>query len=194
MLANFTKGSLLVAETQAVARLLLEQPDSTRWKQAIEVENVLQVKTMNTAKSYANIARMRLQTMDEGAWEIVAFGERESAIQAILACAVKFSPLFAEFMRGPLKEEYRRLSASLEDRVWRSFYSDMALLHPSLAGVSENSQSKLRQNAFRMLTEAGYLSKDNNRSLQYVRIMPDIKNYLRARNHLGVLAALECTT
>ena len=53
MLANFTKASLIVPETQAVARLLLEHPDAERWREAIEAENVLQAKTVNTAKSYA---------------------------------------------------------------------------------------------------------------------------------------------
>ena len=105
MLANFTKASLIVPETQAVARLLLERPDAKRWWQAVEAENILQAKTVNTAKSYADIARMRLETMDEDLWEIVANAERPAATQAVLACARKFSPLLAEFMRTPLSDE-----------------------------------------------------------------------------------------
>ncbi|MBD2860094.1 DUF1819 family protein [Spongiibacter sp. KMU-158] len=192
MLANFTKASLIVPETQAVARLLLEHPDSERWRQAIEVENILQAKTINTAKSYANIARMRLESMDEELWEIVANAERPTATQAILACALKFSPLLAEFMRTALADEYRRMSPSLEERIWRSFFADMTLVHANLAEVSEGTQAKLRQNAYRILTEAGYLAKNKAKSLQHVRVLPEIRNYLAKHGHNDILSAMDC--
>lgn len=192
LLANFTKASLIVPETQAVARLLLEQPDAERWRQAIETENILQAKTVNTAKSYANIARMRLETMDEELWGIVANAERPTATQAILACALKFSPLLAEFMRTALSDEYRRMSPNLEDRIWRSFLSDMTLTYPNLAEVSEGTQAKLRQNAYRILTEAGYLAKNKAKSLQHVRVLPEIRNYLAKHGHNDILSAMDC--
>ena len=163
MLANFTKASLIVPETQAVARLLLEHPDAERWRQAVEAENVLQAKTVNTAKSYANIARMRLETMDEALWEIPA-----------------------------LSDEYRRMSPGLEDRIWRSFFADMSLIHANLADVSEGTQTKLRQNAYRILTEAGYLAKNKAKSLQHVRVLPEVRNYLAKHGHNDILAAMDC--
>jgi hypothetical protein len=192
LLANFTKASLIVPETQAVARLLLEHPDAERWRQAIEAENVLQAKTVNTAKSYANIARMRLETMDEELWEIVANAERPTATQAILACALKFSPLLAEFMRTALSDEYRRMSPGLEDRIWRSFFADMSLIHANLADVSEGTQTKLRQNAYRILTEAGYLAKNKAKSLQHVRVLPEVRHYLAKHGHNDILSAMDC--
>ena len=192
LLANFTKASLIVPETQAVARLLLEHPDADRWRQAIEVDNILQAKTTNTAKSYANIARMRLETMDDEMWEIVANAERPAATQAILACALKFSPLLAEFMRTALADEYRRMSPNLEERIWRSFFADMTLAHQNLADVSEGTQSKLRQNAYRILTEAGYLAKNKAKSLQHVRVLPEIRNYLAKHGHNDILSAMDC--
>ncbi|ARB46492.1 MULTISPECIES: DUF1819 family protein [Gammaproteobacteria] len=192
MLANFTKASLIVPETQAVARLLLEHPDAERWRQAVEVENVLQAKTVNTAKSYANIARMRLETMDEVLWETVANAEHPTATQAVLACALKFSPLLAEFMRTALRDEYRRMSPGLEDRIWRSFFADMALVHANLAAVSEGTQTKLRQNAYRILTEAGYLAKNKAKSLQHMRVLPEVRHYLATHGHNHILSAMDC--
>jgi hypothetical protein len=192
LLANFTKASLIVTETQAIARLLLERPDAERWRQAIEVENILQTKTLNTAKSYATIARMRLETMEEELWDMVANAERSTAVQAILACALKFSPMLAEFMRTALSDEYRRMSPYLEDRVWRGFFSDMALTRPNLAEISEGTQAKLRQNAFRILVEAGYLGKDKTKALRHVRVLPEIRNYLARHGHNDILSAMDC--
>lgn len=193
LLANFTKASLIVSETQIIARLLLERPDAARWSQVIEDENILQAKTVNTAKSYANIARMRLETMDESLWEVIANADRPIATQGVLACALKFSPLLAEFMRTAIADEYRRMSPVLEDRVWRSFFSDMTLNYRNLAEVSEGTQAKLRQNAFRILTEAGYLGKGRVKTLQHVRVYPEIRHYLARHGHNEILSAMDCS-
>lgn len=193
MLANFTKASLIVPETQIVARILLDQPSPEYWRQCIEEQNLLQAKSVNTAKSYANIARLRLETMDAALWEIIANASRPTATQAILACALKFSPLLADFMRTALADEYRRMSPTLEDRVWRAFFSDMCLQHPSLSEVSTGTQTKLRQNTYRMLVEAGYLATSSTRVLQHVRLAPEVVTYLAQRGHSDILSAMECS-
>ena len=183
---------MLVSETQIVARLLLERPDAAAWKHKIEVENVLQTRSVNTAITYAGTARMRLETMDEACWQIVAEADRPVATQAILACTLRYSPLLAEFMRTALADEYRRMNATLEDRVWRLFFDDMTLQHPNLARATESTQIKLRQNAYRILVEADYLSHGTSRQLQHVRVFAEVKSYLANRGHQDILAAMEC--
>ena len=84
------------------------------------------------------------------------------------------------------------MSSGLEDRIWRSFFADMSLIHANLAEVSEGTQTKLRQNAYRMLTEAGYLAKNKAKSLQHVRVLPEVRNYLAAHGHNDILSAMDC--
>lgn len=190
--ANFTKASLIVPETRIVARLLLDGADVTTWKKKIEQDNVLQARTINTAKSYAAIARHRLESCDWGLWEIVRDADNAVASQGVLVATLKFSPLLAVFMRTALADEYRRMSPELEDHVWVSFVSDQSLDHPNLAAISSGTQAKLRQNAYRILTEAGYLGRGRRHPLQHVRVFSAIRNYLVDRNESGVLAAMEC--
>ena len=183
---------MLVTETQIVARLLLERLDAAAWKHKIEVENVFQVRSIKTATTYAGVARARLETMDEACWQIVAEADRPMATQVILACTLKHSPLLAEFMCTALADEYRRMSSTLEDRVWRLFFDDMAIQHPQLARAAESTQIKLRQNAYRILAQAGYLSEGGARQLQHVRVFAEVKAYLANRGHQDILAAMEC--
>lgn len=190
--ANFTKASLIVAETRIVADLMLSDIDETSWKQKIEQENVLQARTVNTAKSYAAIARYRLQSCEPALWEIIRDADIAVATQAVLVATLKFSPLLALFMRTALTDEYRRMSPSLEDHVWVSFFGDLTLDHTNLAEVSSGTRTKLRQNAYRILTEAGYLGRSRNHPLQHVRIFPEIRNYLVGKNELDILSAMEC--
>lgn len=190
--ANFTKASLIVAETRIVAGLLMEGVDDSAWKQRIEHDNILQARTVNTAKSYAWIARARLQSCSESLLEIVRDADIAVATQAVLFATLKFSPLLTVFMRTSLADEYRRMSHVLEDHVWTSFFSDLTLNHPNLAAVSSGTESKLRQNAYRILTEAGYLGRNRSHPLQHVRIFPEIRNYLVGHNESEILTAMEC--
>lgn len=190
--ANFTKASLIVAETRIVAGLLLDGLDDAAWKQRIEQDNILQARTTNTAKSYAAIARYRLEACNAELWEIVRDADIAVATQAVLVATLKFSPLLALFMRTSLSDEYRRMSPTLEDHIWTSFFGDQAIDHPNLAAVSAGTQAKLRQNAYRILTEAGYLGRNRSHPLQHVRIFPEIRNYLIGHNETEILAAMEC--
>ena len=70
--ANFTKASLLVTESRIIADLLLDNVDEDHWHQAIVVDNVLQKRTQNTAKTQAGLIRNRLGTMGPELWTIVA--------------------------------------------------------------------------------------------------------------------------
>lgn len=190
--ANFTKASLIVAETRIVAALLLDGVDDNVWKQKIEQENILQARTVNTAKSYGAIARYRLECCDAVLLEIVRDADNAVATQAVLVATLKFSPLLALFMRTSLADEYRRMSPKLEDHVWTSFFNDRVLDHQNLAVVSAGTQSKLRQNAYRILTEAGYLGRNRSHPLQHVRIFPEIRNYLVVHDESEILSAIEC--
>jgi hypothetical protein len=190
--ANFTKASLIIPETRIVASLLLGGADAGTWKQQIEQENVLQARTVNTAKSYAAIARHRLECCDVNLWEIVRDADNAVATQAVLAATLKFSPLLALFMRTALADEYRRMSRSLGPHVWDSFISDQSLDHLNLAAISSGTQSKLRQNAYRILTEAGYLGRSRIHPLQHVRIFTEIRRYLVDLNESHILSAIEC--
>lgn len=190
--ANFTKASLIVPETRIVAGLLLDGVDAHVWKQQIEDENVLQKRTANTARSYAAIARHRLECCDAELWDIVRNADNTVAAQAVLVATLKFSPLLALFMRTALADEYRRMSRRLEDHVWMSFVSDQSLNHPNLAAATSGTQTKLRQNAYRILTEAGYLGRGREHPLQHVRVSSEVRNYLDSRHESEVRAAMEC--
>lgn len=190
--ANFTKASLIVPETRIIAGLLLDETDPHTWKQKIEQENILHARTVNTAKSYAAIARYRLECCDSTLREIVRDASTAVATQAVLVATLKFSPLLSLFMRTALADEYLRMSPALSEHVWTSFFDDQALHHPNLAAVSEGTQAKLRQNAYRILTEAGYLRRARSRPLQHIRILPEIRQYLVEHQEMEILAAMEC--
>ena len=73
--AEISAGALMVVETKLVAKLLLKNPSKEDWKQAIEVDNILQKKTPATAKRQAILVKKRLDCVAPEILELIATGD-----------------------------------------------------------------------------------------------------------------------
>lgn len=189
--ANFTKCSLIVPESRIVADLLLQGVSGKEWDRQIRELNVLKKRTANTAMTYANLARSRLQTMDAELWELVRDGSVPVATHAVLAATVKFSPLFGDFLRTVVRDQFRRFATHLEPRHWDNYIEDCQRAQPSMPALSDSSRTKLRQNAMRMLDEAGFIENTRSLRLRSQNIEPVVLRYLQHRQEHYVLDCLQ---
>lgn len=188
--ANFTRCGLIVPETREIARLLLEGVSRESWNKAVKVENRLQARSPATALSYAKEARSRLQTMDRELWEMVSDGNLKLSTQACLASTIKHSPLFGDFMKDVVQDELQRKASVLPGYKWNQFMDMKQPHYSNLATISSSTQNKLRQNAYKMLAEAGYLSSTREKALQPVFIEATLASYLKRHHESYVLACL----
>ena len=189
--ANFTKCSLIVPESRVIAGLLLQGVEGSDWDKQIRDLNVLQKRTAKTADSYANLARSRLQTMGADLWELVRDGSVPVATHAVLAATVKFSPLFGDFLRTVVRDQFRRFATHLEARHWDAYIEDSLRSQPSMPTLSDATRVKLRQNAMRMLAEAGFIENTRSLRLRSQQIEPAVLHYLRQHNEQYVLDCLQ---
>ncbi|WP_017245163.1 MULTISPECIES: DUF1819 family protein [Stutzerimonas] len=190
-LANFTKCSLIVPEARIVAGLLMKGADSGEWERQVLDVNVLQKRTAKTAVTYANLARARLQTMDADLWLLVRDGSMPVASHAVLAATVKFSPLFGDFLRTVVRDQFRRFATHLETRHWDAYIEDSLRSQPNMPALSDSTRVKLRQNAMRMLAEAGFIESTRSLRLRSQQIEPAVLHYLRQHNEQYVLDCLQ---
>lgn len=190
MKANFTKTSLIVPETRIVAGLMLDEVTPAAWKRAIEDDNVLQKKTRLTALTYANLARSRLQVMAPPLWVIARDGTRAEATDAALAATIKFSPLFGDFLRDVLRDEFRRFAVTLAPTAWDHYIDQTLRAHPEIEPYNASTRVKLRQNAMRMLQEAGFVLDTKSLTLRRRAIEPSVKRYLEDHDERYVLECL----
>ena len=177
--ANFTKSSLLIPESRIVAGLMLRNIDEDQWRQAILVDNVLQKRTQNTATTQANLIRNRLSTMGPELWSLIKEGGREVATHAVFAATIKFSPLLGDFLDLVVREQLQRFEVSLRPALWDAYVDSCHQRDPDIPDWSESTRAKLKQNAFRMLAEAGYLHDTKSMQLQRVQISPEVISYLK---------------
>lgn len=189
--ATLTTGSLKPKESRVVAGLLLAGVSDAEWKDAIERQNILQVRAPGTAKVIARLLRARLECFDSALWTMVRDGNKELATQALLACVVKQSALLRDFMNLALRDEYRIFRPNLSSSVWSAYLEGCRSRDPSMSDWSESTQNRLRSTVFQILTQSGYLSSTSSRELKQVTILPSIISYLRDKGETQLIHCLQ---
>ena len=191
--AEISAGSLMLPESRRVARFMLTQPDRATWFDTLRTENILQKKSPATARRQARLIRNRLETLDEQAWQLVAEGEQELALQILLAASVKHSRLLGDFMRDVVAGHVRRFEESLVPSDWEAFLADCIQRDAAVAGWSDTTKAKLLQVVLRILAEARYLESTRSLHLTPPLLHPEAQRYLKSRSEAAVLAAMELT-
>lgn len=189
--AEISAGSLLPLESRRIARLLLSLPDEAAWQHAIEIENILQKRTVATARRQARLLRRRLTTLDAQAWQMITERESEVVNQLLLAAAVKHSQLLGDFMRQVYAGRQRSLEPALSPVDWQDFLTECAHHDAAVAGWSESTRAKLFQVIVRILSEAKFLENPRSMKLTPQSLHPAVRSYLKNHDETYVLECLE---
>ena len=189
--ADITAGSLKVPESRIVARLLLDGADRQAWKDAIVSENVLQARNPATANRLARLIRGRLETMDADLWKLVRDGTGTVATHAVLAAAVKHSPLLGDFLDLVVREQFRLFSPRLSKAIWDDYLDGCRGRDPDMPRWNESTRRRLRSSVFQTLAQAGYLEDTEVLKLQPVHIARQVLDYLKDHDEEYVLRCIQ---
>lgn len=178
-------------ESKRLAALLLTGADEIAWRQAVEVDNILQKKTSATARRQATLIRKRLTTLDKEAWEMLVSREQEVVLQLLLVAAIRHSRLLGDFLRGIYVSRQLRLERSLVAHDWHDFLEECAHLDHAVTSWSESTRAKLFQVIVRILVESKYLDNARRMCLTPRSLHPDVRRYLFDRKDTPMINCLE---
>lgn len=189
--ADITAGSLKVSESRIIADLLLRGTDKRGWDDAVLNKNMLQARSPETAKRLTRLIRGRLETMEADLWKLVRDGTGEVATHAVLAAAVKHSPLLGDFLDLVVREHYRLFSATLSNRSWEDYLDDCRGRDPEMPIWNDSTRKRLRSSVFQILAQAGYIENTRSKRLQTVHIASQVLLYLERHNEHYVLRCIQ---
>jgi hypothetical protein len=189
--ADLTAGALKVPESRIIARLLLDGVVGQGWKDAIVNENVLRARSPSTAIRLARLVRFRLETMDADLWKLVRDGTGTVAVHAVLAAAVKHSPLLGDFLDLIVRDQFRTFHPRLSKAAWDAYLDDCRGRDADMPLWNESTRRRLRSSVFQALAQAGYLSDTRSLTLQPVHIARRVLAYLQQHDESYVLRCLQ---
>lgn len=189
--ADITAGSLKVPESRVIADLLLRGLGPKEWNEAIFDKNVLQARSPETARRLTRLIRGRLETMDADLWRLVRDGTGTVATHAVLASAIKHSPLLGDFLDLVVRDHYRIFSQTLSNKCWEDYLDDCRGRDPDMPIWNESTRNRLRSTVFQILAQAGYIENTRSRKLQTVHIASQVLQYLEGHNESYVLRCIQ---
>lgn len=190
---ELSRGSLMPLESKRIASLLLTNPDKAAWKQAIEVENILQKDTVGTAIRQSKLIQKRLLTLDAEGWKLLIENDSEVTLQILFSAAIKQNKLLGDFMRNVYAIRQQRMEPDISAVNWEDFLTECAHHDTSVANWNDNTKLKILNGIARVLVEAKYLVDRKSMKLSPRDLHPIVRRYLTERNGNFVLDCLERT-
>ena len=189
--ADITAGALKVPESRVIADLLLRGVDAEGWKDAIVKRNVLQARSPATASRLTKLVRGRLQTMGPDLWCLIRDGKGTVATHAVLAAAVKHSPLLGDFLDLVVREQYRLFAKTLASKLWDEYLDGCQERDLEMPQWHDSTGKRLRSSVFQTLAQAGYVENTRSLKLQTVHIAEQVLHYLKDQGEEYVLRCIQ---
>ncbi len=184
-------GSLFVAESRAVAELLLTEPSVEDFNYAIVEDNLLQKNSPQTAKRYAKTIRARLEPMGEAFLQQLVRANETTARQMLLAAFLNNAPIAQDFLRFSVADARRAYQERLSDFAWDDFFDERIRAYPELGKFSETSVKKMGNNVFKALADAGYIDTARKKQLRAVYIEPDVRALLEQQGMSELIKVMD---
>lgn len=158
---SFTTGGLLSQESEKVGSLYLELGD---WilvrNRALEL-GLMQTRMQSSAKRIYREVSARLQTLTDDEIELLVNGSDRQRIDLLwLAVCCRYAFIW-DFSVDVIREHFLTLRYEIANEDFDAFFNAKAEWHHELDKITAGTRTKLRQNLFRMLREAEYISPSN---------------------------------
>jgi hypothetical protein len=156
---SFTSGSLLTREALIAAPIYLRERDWATTRARIKDENLLQTRVARSNTRLLGALIPRLQVLTDAELQIVADGTSTERGHLMWAAACRQYDLIGEFAEEVLRERFLTLAGKVTYEEFDSFYRSKAIWHDELDAITDTSYKKVRQVVFKMMVDAGLLTR-----------------------------------
>lgn len=157
---SFTSGGLLAREADMVASVYLRERDWVKVRQIVTERNLLQARTSSSSVRVARETIQRISVLDDAEMELLVESSLTERCHLMWVAACRRYELIGDFAEEVLRERFLLLTPTLSVEDFDRFLTGKSLWHPELDELKASTRTKLRQNIFRMLHEAGLCSDD----------------------------------
>jgi hypothetical protein len=182
---SFIGGGLLRQESVNVAELYLDLKDWDLVKDKVLSENLLQSRTISSAKRFCQEIISRLSILDEDELEMLIESTAQEQGYILWMAICRRYTFVAEFATEVLRERYISLKTDLSKEDFESFMNRKAEWHPEVDKLTPSTKNRVRQIIFRTLREADLLTKGND--INAAMISPALLDIICKHHHDNAL-------
>jgi hypothetical protein len=155
---SFSTGGLFYLESITLARLYLDLRDWLAVRTRVMAHNLLQARTLNTAKRVSREIISRLKPLTDDEISVLDNNSRQEQNYILWLAVCKRYRFIHDFAVEVVREKFLRLDFQLTYQDYHVFFNTKAEWHEEMERLAQETQIKLRQLLFKMLREAGLLS------------------------------------
>lgn len=150
----------MVHEAGVLVPLFNQCHDWEQVRQQVLRENLLQARTRSSAVRMLRETIKRLEALTDEELEIVPSLTAMELGHLMWAAACRRYAFIGEFAEEVLREGFLTLSLTLTVEEYDSFFRSKVVWHEELTEITESTYKELRQVIFRMMKQAGLLTKN----------------------------------
>jgi hypothetical protein len=158
---TFISRGLLVQQSLDITDLYLKLHDWQKVRQQTLASNLLQTKTLPTAKNLSTEIISRLKKLTENELILLGSASKDEQCYLLWMAVCKRYKLLFELAVEVLHEKYLRADLILTYEDYDHFFNTKAEWHEELSRLNTESEKKLRRTIFQMMREAQLITKQN---------------------------------
>lgn len=156
---SFTTGGLLAREADLIAQLYLRDRDWQAVRRTVVEGNLLQARTTSSRTRVTRETIQRLSVLNNFELELLVEASLTERCHLMWVAACRRYELIGDFAEEVLRKRFLLMTPTLGFDDFDRFITGKSLWHPELDDLKNSTRVKLRQNLFRMLREAGFLTE-----------------------------------
>ncbi len=158
---SFTAASLSISESVNIAEIFLENGDWNQTKQTIKDKNLLQSRTNSRTIRMTRELSQRLMLLTDNQLKLLVEGNTAEQKYLLWLAICKTYALIREFAVEVLYGRFLSRSMQITELDYDAFFNRKADWNEELDQITDSTRIKLRTVLFRMMREAGLITKEN---------------------------------
>ena len=158
---SFTSGGLFFNESLQIVELNNEVNDWHKTREQVLSKNLLQARTISSAKRRVLEICSRIQLLTEKQLQLLISGTRQEQQYLLWIAVCKQYVFIRDFMVEVVREKYLRMDLQLTSSDYEFFFENKAEWHEELERLKDSTRTRLRQALFQIMREAEIISPEN---------------------------------
>jgi len=167
-------------ESKVIAKAYTSSNDWSETRDLVIRENLLQVRVISSAQRMLGEVIPRLRLLSEKELSLFRTSADQDQRHLLWLAICRRHAFIADFYVQVVHERYMSLKEKVGTDEFNLFWEQKAVDHPEVDRISDLTKIKLRSVLFKMMREAGLITKDNY--INTVMLSPLVQNMILMNN------------